>query len=707
MAGLPVHGIIILRSFIKMIFLKKCYRRAAFVMLACAAIPALAQDTLPATRKADTLREITVTAYGQNSSLRETPAAVSVIGSAELSRYNTSSILPAINTAPGVRMEERSPGSYRFGIRGSSLESPFGVRNVKVYYNDIPLTDPGGGTYLNQLGYYNVQAAEIIKGPGSSLYGAGTGGVLLLRSLPQQPQPGITMSYTGGSYGLSNAAAEIHTGDSASQNIIRYQHLTADGYRAQSRTRRDVASWDATLKHTGSLQLSAHFLYGNLYYQTPGALTKTEYDTMPGEARPASGASPGAAQINAGIYQQMALAGFTAREQFSAHWDNTTTLYANYSSQLNPNLRNYSRVAQPHFGGRTAFGYNTMLGAVSLQWITGAELQQGFEHNSIYKDTAGNAGALQTEQEINNRQLFGFTQLSVAAGRWRVSGGASLNAIRIALQNFYPAPSAVMPVTFNNELAPRLAVLYDAAGFLSVFAAVEKGFSPPTTDELAPTGSAVNLALKPEHGWNYEAGFRGAAFKNRLTFDVTFFYFHLHDGLVQRRDSAGGDYYLNAGSTNQSGAEAAINYRLLAAQHTQLNAWLSYTGFHFRYGSFMELGADYSGNRLPGSAPNTVAAGLDAALPAGFSARLTYFYSDAIPLNDANTATTKGYHLLGARIDYQWQRPHAQLRLFAGGDNLLNATYSLGNDINAAGGRYYNAAAGINAYAGIAVSWLK
>jgi iron complex outermembrane receptor protein len=39
--------------------------------------------------------------------------------------------------------------------------------------------------------------------------------------------------------------------------------------------------------------------------------------------------------------------------------------------------------------------------------------------------------------------------------------------------------------------------------------------------------------------------------------------------------------------------------------------------------------------------------------------------------------------------------------LFVGADNLLNEKYSLGNDINAFGGRYFNAAATRNFYAGI------
>ena len=45
--------------------------------------------------------------------------------------------------------------------------------------------------------------------------------------------------------------------------------------------------------------------------------------------------------------------------------------------------------------------------------------------------------------------------------------------------------------------------------------------------------------------------------------------------------------------------------------------------------------------------------------------------------------------------------------IFAGADNLFDTKYSLGNDINAFGGRYYNAAAGRNYYVGISFRFDK
>src|SRR5690606_19415632 len=142
-----------------------------------------------------------IEAYEMDRQLDEVPASVGILSQNDLLRYSNTSILPAVNLVPGVRMEERSPGSYRFSIRGSSLRSPFGVRNVKAYWNGLPFTDGGGNTYLNLFDFSAFGSMEIIKGPGGSLYGAGTGGVLLMKS-PEVTGNNLQASATFGSYGL-------------------------------------------------------------------------------------------------------------------------------------------------------------------------------------------------------------------------------------------------------------------------------------------------------------------------------------------------------------------------------------------------------------------------------------------------------------------------------------------------------------------------
>src|SRR5688500_10636446 len=211
------------------------------------------QNTTPDTSQ--TLEEVIIKALESNRSLEKSPAAISHVGKPKLERFNNSNILPAINSTPGVRMEERSPGSYRLNIRGSTLRSPFGVRNVKVYWNGIPFTDPGGNTYLNQLSFYNANSIEVLKGPASSLYGAGTGGAVLINSLPNDRPAGINLQYATGSFNLQNINAQVTTGNSDHNNTFGYTHQSSDGYRQHTRMRRDVATWETQFKASDKQQL--------------------------------------------------------------------------------------------------------------------------------------------------------------------------------------------------------------------------------------------------------------------------------------------------------------------------------------------------------------------------------------------------------------------------------------------------------------------
>src|ERR1043166_5989255 len=171
------------------------------------------------TDSSSTLNEVIVKTFEQNRKVSSTTATVKIIEFNNGDRYNKTSLVNGFNTVAGVRMEERSPGSYRINIRGSSLRSPFGVRNVKVYWNDLPLTDPGGNTYFNQLAWNNFSSIEVFKGPASSLYGAGTGGLIMIHNLDRW-QRGVDAEYMTGNYGLQNVFASTRFGKQNNKNEI-------------------------------------------------------------------------------------------------------------------------------------------------------------------------------------------------------------------------------------------------------------------------------------------------------------------------------------------------------------------------------------------------------------------------------------------------------------------------------------------------------
>src|SRR4030095_343975 len=203
-------------------------------------------DSIYVNSDTTSLQNVTVTAFSSQEKWKDVPASVAVVNKNNLLRYDYNSLVPSMNTVAGVRMEERSPGSYRFSIRGSLLRSPFGVRNVKIYWDDIPFTDATGNTYLQLVDVNDVNNVEIIKGPSASFYGANTGGTLILyndNSIPAQ-RNNFNVGLSGGSFGMFNEQAAWKYSSKKFVSNLQQGHLQCDGYRQQSALRRDVVQWN-------------------------------------------------------------------------------------------------------------------------------------------------------------------------------------------------------------------------------------------------------------------------------------------------------------------------------------------------------------------------------------------------------------------------------------------------------------------------------
>jgi iron complex outermembrane receptor protein len=674
-----------------------------------------AQQVPPAaflTDSSDTkpLHEVVVKAYEQNRKLIDVGAPVAVVSKASLDRFGNSSILSAMNMTPGVRMEERSPGSYRLNIRGSSIRSPFGVRDVKIYYNEIPLTDPGGNTYLNELGFYNFQSLEVIKGTAGSLYGAGIGGAVLIGSMPSVWDKGLNVDYTGGSYTSNQVNVDLRLGDADHRNILSYDHQTSDGYRQQTRMRRDIGSWETMLRPSDKQTIHAYILYSDLYYQTPGGLTEAEYNKNPQMARPPVGASPGAVQAQAAIFQKNFTAGFSNTYHWSAHWQNTTAVYGAYTDFTNPGIRVYEYRQEPHFGGRTVIQYTTDWGESRLQVNAGAEAQKGFFETRDFGNNNGVPDGLQLDDKLNNWTYMTFAQadLKLPDG-WTVTGGASFNVNALNITSLTVSPPVTNKIRFTNKVAPRIAVLKKIAPDISVYASASRGFSTPTVQELEKSNGIVGPPLQPENGIDYELGGRGSFLNGKLFIDIDGFLFHINNAIVQRIDTNGVGYSVNAGGTNQHGIETFISYRLIDQSQgfcNNLRLFISHAWHDFHYSSFIQDTNNYSGHRLPSVAPQTIVSGLDISLKIGFYANATYTYTDKIPLNDANTFNAGSYNLLGGRVGFRKVLAKWKGDIYGGIDNAADVKYSLGDDFNAALNRFYNAAPRRNYFAGISLNYV-
>ena len=216
----------------------------ASLFLVFLALPASSQSVADTVVDTRLLNEVTVIGYDANRKLLQTAGSVDLIDTDRIGAYDETSLVPAMNTLPGVRMEERAPGSYRIAIRGSALRAPFGVRNIKVYWNDIPFTDPTGNTSFNLLDVVNINHIEVIKGPAGSVYGAGTGGVVNIRSISNDSYsvPTVQLGATLGSYGLQRYTGQVNVQTENTTLAVKYAHPPPPpASRRLSRSRGDEA----------------------------------------------------------------------------------------------------------------------------------------------------------------------------------------------------------------------------------------------------------------------------------------------------------------------------------------------------------------------------------------------------------------------------------------------------------------------------------
>ena len=101
------------------------------------------------------------------------------IDSLNIHGSTNSDLSKALNSIPSVKMETRGDGgSRRLHVRGSSLRSPYSVRNTMLYYDGFVLTEADGNSPLELLDPDLINSVSVITGPAAASYGGAYGGAL-------------------------------------------------------------------------------------------------------------------------------------------------------------------------------------------------------------------------------------------------------------------------------------------------------------------------------------------------------------------------------------------------------------------------------------------------------------------------------------------------------------------------------------------------
>ncbi|WP_315058076.1 TonB-dependent receptor domain-containing protein [Chryseobacterium indoltheticum] len=650
------------------------------------------------------ISEVKIDAYKKPTTFIASTKSVSVVSENLLNQNTPERMLESINQIAGARMEERSPGSYRISLRGSTLRSPFGVRNVKVYLDDFILSDASGNTYFNVISPELIDRMEIYKGPESGDYGAVTGGTVLLKT---KSSDNLSANLSTGSYGTFNQSFNFSKQIGKHFIEVFQNYYQTDSYRRQSKVQRKEIFLKDNFQYSEKGILKGMIMYSDLDYQTPGGLTLEQMNADRKQARPKTATLPGAEEQNAGIRNKMILAGLSNEYQFNHNFSHFILVQGSYVDFENPFITNFENRFEKNFAVRTHFNYEKMWDKISLAYRFGFEggINDIFVKN--YHNNKGFEGNPQNFDQIKNSSGFYFLSQKLNINEKLFSDiSISLNYNSYDWERLYPRTENG-DIHFKNQWLPNFGVTYLLEKGFSVRGKIGKGNSAPTNEEIRSSTQEFNVNLNPEYGWNKEVGIR-KQFVNSFFVEANYFDFRLNDAIVRRQNEAGQEYFVNSGKTVQKGFEVLLESKKFDLKNdffSQLKFRFSGSFYDFKFKNYQQNQNDFSGNDVTGVPRTTINSLLNFTFFKKLAVDYSHFYTSKIPLNDANSVWSNSSLVGNIQFRFPVDFEKTRVNLYLQVQNLYNEEYVLGFDINAFGNRYYNPAAKRNFILGMKVDF--
>jgi iron complex outermembrane receptor protein len=662
------------------------------------------------------LNEVRVVGFSGNRPIKKTAGSIAVITAAQLNRGNALSFQEALNSIPGVRMDQSTLSEARIAIRGNGVRASYGIRSIKIYLNEIPITEADGTTRIEALDVNSIGRAEVIKGPASSIYGAGTGGVINFQ-LQRSPYQEESLEGTAlvGSYGLHRLASTFRTASDQLNSYVSYGWQEYNGYREHSKDMRRFLSGNFQLFPDSNRIITLLLNRTTQYSQIPGSLTQAQVAENPEQANASN------LDKKAGRYQTWTRIGLGQQYQFNPHFSNSSSVFTYFYDLNHPLPYAYLRNYYQSYGGRSKFAYDPEFKVLPTQFIVGAEFNQGLTKANQFVNNQGSEGLLNGNMDYRNTSYSLFFQSeSMLSEHTLLTFGLSYNGLKYDISN-YLSPQSSGIKNFKPEASPRLALSHNFGDALSLHASVSTGFAPPSSSEVKDVNGSINPNLQAEKAINYEVDAKGNIYHSRFSYDLALFKLDMKNELIAQSVQQGITIYNNAGRTTHTGVELALSWQALKEEDNSAiavlrpNLAITYSDFKFKdyktLNANNQVTASFDGNALTGISPWVVNAGLDLEARMGFYAYVNYYFNDKMPLNDANTEFNPAYDVFNAKLGYRKRlSKFLELNLFAGADNISNTAYSSIVSLNAVafgGGQpaYYNPSPKRNGYAGFAIKY--
>lgn len=666
-----------------------------------------AEDSL--LQNQQSLPEILIQSTPIINKLQRVPAAVNVITAQELERGDQTSLRNELNKLPGVFMQQGALNTSRITIRGIGARSPYGTNRIKAYFEGIPITSGEGETTLEDIDLNLIDGIEIIKGPASSSYGSGLGGVIHI-SAKKPVLNSVQASGMGGSYGLFNYGSTISLANENSGISVGYYNLSKDGFRDNSGYRRQNLSLYGTTEINDRHSLALFSNLTRLKAFIPSSLNAEDFKNNPEKAAFTWGKAKGYESYD------KANVGLSYTWTPNKNWKWTTSLFTNYRNGYEPRPFNILDQKSTAVGIRSNLKNSFKIFRLDAKSSLGVEYFGERYHvktyENLYEQNNGNGtleGARLSHIKQDRKYLNLFAQMSLdLTEALKAEFGLSYNQSRYVLEDrFNENPNDRNLYKYPRQFLPHFGLTYEVIKNQFVYASIDRGFSLPSVEETLTPEGTINPDLKPETGTNYELGLKSKLFDNKLYVELALYTLRVKNLIVARRVAE--DQYLgiNAGKTDHSGLELLLNYNQNLSAQWRLSPYASLALNHYRFDEFVERDTDFGGNDLTGVPNSVVNGGISLDQMQGWTFNINYRYVGKIPLNDGNTVYSESYNLVNLRVDRRinWSN-YLGFTIYGGVNNIFDTAYASqilpnATGFNGAAPRYYYPGEPVNFYAGI------
>lgn len=628
------------------------------------------------------LDEISVIGTREAQSLKETPFSIGAVKEQDIENTKPAHPSEIMNKIPGVHVNVTGGEGHMTAIR-----QPITTGAVYLYLEDgIPTRSTG---FFNHNALYEINlpqssGIEVLKGPGSALYGSDAiGGVINVETKASPLKPEGDISVEVGSFGwnrllLSGGSTIDEDGYRASVNVTH-----TDGWRDSTEYDRQAATvrWDRSLESGASLKTVLST--SDIDQQTAGSsrLSSDDYYNNPTlNYTPISYRKVSALRLST-AYEREGSDNLLSITPYVR--SNSMDMLPNWSLSYdqvvyetkNDSLGVLLKYRQDYKPMRTR-----LVVGMDVDYSPGSRFEQAItptKVGDIYTSYAVGSTLYDYDATYSAASPYAHVEFSPTEN-WRISTGLRYDYMSYVYDNNLtelltgshrrPADTTVK----FDRLSPKLGATYAFSPSLSGFLSYREAFRAPSESQLFRQGSSVNtIDLKPVKVASIEAGLRSK--KKETSYNISFYYMTKKDDILSYQESfIDPRYTMNAGETLHQGVE--IGYGDKLSETLKLDISASYAK-HTYESWVLASGKNYSGNEME-SAPRLIAntrLGYTPSLLNGGKAEVEWVKLGDYWMDAANTYKYSGYDVLNLRVNYFSSK---QLEWFARVINVADKRYA-------------------------------